>query len=972
MNASAATGRAALVVSVGVRSPAGATARLGVLGLRADAVASGTVELDEDVAVRPAAPIDDAPLAERLFALAAPALAEARLGAESLGVPLWLVAPAALLAERAQAEVLAELAGRAGVALDRANSAVLGADEGRGFVVAVARAIEWLARADGPRQLVIGAVDSMLERARLEALYEERRVRPVGAPRQPAGSLVPSEGAAFLVLGRESDDDGSALARISVSGGAPVDAPGLSLAASSLLGLADGAAELTLVSDDNGEVSRGRAWSRLLVEIGTKLGASAPTIAEWPIAQALGDADGATPALAAGLVAASMSVGIVGVPRVLIAALRDGALVGLSLEPRQSTVVLAPSRTVEPSRASREARIALRVVEGLWRRFRRVQHRIAPARRKPLAKALSEVASSLVALEESIVDPGSLARVEGLRAELASLSASAEQAKLSASRRGQEVEPIVIEALELSKELVTLVESMRGELVDELARAVEPPAVELDMALPLPLSSGVPRLYPFEVDVAARGQGARLEPADDADVEEEEDDEALEEGAALREAPVVAAESDPAELAACLDSIGRGFRVRSPMGDGLWSPALADVDERILGELDRIYGLAAPLARRAAAGSVLSGLALDPLPLLRAAVDPSDPGRAFADTLALACATDPRLVRAAVSKARGLHPDAYDAVVSALSLGSSVRIGQFAAELCLEGDPLTVRAGLEVMRRRRAVSVAVALPSLHHPEPRLRASAAAALGHAESRDAAVSVLESRLAVESTAEVQLSLLEALVRLGAPHAEAHAARLAREQLALGDTRDAETRRLRLGFMRVSAALGRVDELARFTELAREPLELECLGWFGRVVSVDPLIQVLERPLDEEPLARAAARALQRILGLVPASTGRGLELRRGELATVVDDELVLQPAPWRRAWAAQGGDFSVGARYRFGRRLEPGVVRREHLASGVRVRDRRMTALELACAGPGRFAPADEDDWIARQLAAMPEA
>jgi len=328
MNASAATGRAALVVSVGVRSPAGATARLGVLGLRADAVASGTVELDEDVAVRPAAPIDDAPLAERLFALAAPALAEARLGAESLGVPLWLVAPAALLAERAQAEVLAELAGRAGVALDRANSAVLGADEGRGFVVAVARAIEWLARADGPRQLVIGAVDSMLERARLEALYEERRVRPVGAPRQPAGSLVPSEGAAFLVLGRESDDDGSALARISVSGGAPVDAPGLSLAASSLLGLADGAAELTLVSDDNGEVSRGRAWSRLLVEIGTKLGASAPTIAEWPIAQALGDADGATPALAAGLVAASMSVGIVGVPRVLIAALRDGALPG--------------------------------------------------------------------------------------------------------------------------------------------------------------------------------------------------------------------------------------------------------------------------------------------------------------------------------------------------------------------------------------------------------------------------------------------------------------------------------------------------------------------------------------------------------------------------------------------------------------------------------------------------------------------
>jgi hypothetical protein len=33
---------------------------------------------------------------------------------------------------------------------------------------------------------------------------------------------------------------------------------------------------------------------------------------------------------------------------------------------------------------------------------------------------------------------------------------------------------------------------------------------------------------------------------------------------------------------------------------------------------------------------------------------------------------------------------------------------------------------------------------------------------------------------------------------------------------------------------------------------------------------------------------------------------------------------------------------------------------------------MTALELASAAPGRFAPADEDDWIARQLSAMPEA
>lgn len=972
MNPSAASGRAALVVSVGVRSPAGATARLGVLGLRADAIASGTVELDEDVAVRPALAIDDAPLGERLLALAAPALAEARLGAESSSLPLWLVAPDALLAERTQAEVLAELAGRAGVALDRAQSAVLGADEGRGFVVAVARAIEWLARADGPRQLVVGAVDSMLERSRLEALYEALRVRPVGAPRQPAGSLMPSEGAAFLVLARESDGDPAALARISVSGGAPVDAPGLSLAASSLLGLAGGAAELTLVSDDNGEVSRGRAWSRLLVEVGTKLGSSAPSIAQWPIAQALGDADGATPALAAGLVAASMSVGLVGVPRVVIASLRGGALVGLGLEPRHTAPSFAAPTSVEPSRASREARIALRVVEGLWRRFRRVQHRIAPVSRKPLAKALSDVATSLLALEESIVEASSLARVEGLRAELAALSASAEQAKLRASRRGQELEPIVTEVLELSGELVALVESMRGELVDELARAIEQPAAQLDTPLPLPLSSGVPRLYPFEVDAAARGQGAQLEPVDDAAIDEEEDEEPQEEEAVGGEAPVAVSESDPAELAACLDSIGRGFRVRSPAGDGTWSPALADVDERILGELDRVYGLAAPLARRAAAGSVLAGLALDPLPLLRAPVDPTDPGRAFADTLALACATDPRLVRAAVSKARGLHPDAYDAVVSALSLGSSPRIAQLAAELCLESDALTVRAGLDVMRRRRAVSVAVSLPSLHHPEPELRVGAARALGHAANRDAAVSVLESRLAVEGVPEVQLALLEALVRLGAPHAEAHAARLAREQLALGDTPDPERRRLRLGFMRVSAALGRVDELARFTELAREPLELECLGWFGRVLSVEPLIQVLEQALDDEPVARAAARALQRILGLVPASTGRGLELRRGELATVIDDELVLQPMPWRRAWEALGGDFSVGARYRFGRRLEPDVVRREHLAAGVRVRDRRMTALELACAGPGRYAPADEEDWIARQLAAVPEA
>jgi hypothetical protein len=364
----------------------------------------------------------------------------------------------------------------------------------------------------------------------------------------------------------------------------------------------------------------------------------------------------------------------------------------------------------------------------------------------------------------------------------------------------------------------------------------------------------------------------------------------------------------------------------------------------------------------------LASLPVDVVPLVRGAVTSFDPDRAFADTLVLACARDPRLCRAAVAKARGAHPDLVEAFTDALALGSGPGLDAAVAELCDDDDPAAIGVGLDVMARRRSVRVGAVVLPLYHLDPGVRMRAADTLGFAAAREAATLTLEKRITIEPSLRVQAAIVTSLVRLGAPHASVYAMRSFEELGKLGQDVDPGTRDCRLVFARACAALGRAPEALKLAEIAATAGELEVLGWFGRVTSVDMLIRVLEGPGREDTLlANAASRALVRITGATREVGQREVELGQGHLTTVPEDELELEPTRWRRYWDERGTSLGTGVKYRFGHRFSADLAAAEHVAQGVRVIDRPMVSLEWSAARAGAGHLADERDWAARQIA-----
>jgi hypothetical protein len=270
--------------------------------------------------------------------------------------------------------------------------------------------------------------------------------------------------------------------------------------------------------------------------------------------------------------------------------------------------------------------------------------------------------------------------------------------------------------------------------------------------------------------------------------------------------------------------------LRTPRSDGRWTRALKDVEARLLTQLDLLFALSEPFDTKPAP-PLLRDEALDLLPLVRRSESSMEPGRTFADTLVLACARDPRLVRAAVWGARGVSVDLYEAYADALALGVSPHVDDALAELCLEDDERTLSLALDVAWRRRAVTVGPVLTCLYHASPAIRLRAARALGASHHPEAAAKALDARLAVERSPSVIAAILESMVRLHAPHADEHVHRALVELVRLGAEVDDEHREARLTLGKLSAAIGRVHDVNVFVGASTHAREIECLGWFGR---------------------------------------------------------------------------------------------------------------------------------------------
>ncbi|MFO0549854.1 MAG: hypothetical protein U0271_15785 [Polyangiaceae bacterium] len=1029
MTSAAKTAKAS-VLGVGAATSAGATARLTMLGLRADSVTSDAVPTPEGstIRVRPAASPVELPTGDgraRAFRLAASALAEAWVDAcvafpdgrlQQAAPPLLFAAPPSFFVGGAPGTRLNELATLARVRVDAPKSLALPGGRAA-FGAVLARAFAMLRERP---TVIVGAADSLVDAARIAPLREAGRVvARMDRERPNAGSLDPGEGAAFFVLSAHDPKSSASLATLGEPTAKRLEGGELEKSLAELLGeLAGDHAEVALFTDANGETERGLAWGRAVrsltagpalqpaVKQAAAMVKPPPRIEDLAVALTLGDTDVAGAAIAGALAVTMHAAGLSTASASIVAVLEDQTAVGFTVESAPSPDAPAASSVAKVSGVSKHARTASRALARALLEYKRVKHRIARRSRAPLEASLADLRGALFELE--IAPPGEATHGIATRA-ADGATAVARVARELADRIASSEQPrevAVDDLASLGEELARLLVSARELALREAALLpLGPAATELERPsrVPVVLSRGVPSVFPYTYRKTAPAFDDLEGGADDDEDEDEEpESSALAPTAPSTDAPVeppVAEKlGDDSIAREIISSLGSAWRGRAPtLADARWFPSLADSDDRLLVELDRVFATTEPLSTRAAslhpelaaelcgAGGPLEGLRVDVVPILAERPSPFDPEGAFARAFVLACSSDPRMVRSAAALARGAHPDLTDAITDALALGSNPELDRAIVELLLDDDEATLAIVLEVERRRRCVSVGGTAPLLFHSSDALRARAARALGVARDRDAAILALETRLASERSVLVRATLFESLAALGAPHSEDSAARAFAELVPLGRDVEPDARAARLLLAHVCAARGRANEVLAMLNVAESPLELESVGWFGRAIAVDPLVKLLRAtPVEPELDAhrRAIARALTRITGAEldspPPGVNRGGVERPRTLAQPVrpmvtvpdDDDLELDPRAWETFWLDRGGGFGSGTKYRFGERYEPVSAARELVAHGVRVRDRELVSREFVLSSErGASVPADTSDWVLRQLAAV---
>jgi hypothetical protein len=841
-------------------------------------------------------------------------------------------------------------------------------------IAAFARALDALGAERGLDAILVGAMDSWLVEPRLSALLEQKLARAEGElARSRRGALVPSEAAVFVLLERERTAHAAgrrALAAIVASEltrRAEKDAAAPLLAAT-LGKLGAGTPRAWLINDVNGESRRADTWSAAARDARDASGSiRMATILEEVSSPArdVGDAGAATGALGVALAATLFGAGAGPEEAAIVGVYDAGAVGGLLLERAGEPDRSAAQPAAPSSAGSSELALTFRVLESALRSFRAVEHRLHPARRSPILDATFALGTRLAALEDEEFPAVDLFDAVDLTCR--ELGVACERANRSEERRGRAAEPTVKDLERLGREIAEVVRELRVSSPEPPEEVTTPPPGPV----PTLVSRGVPFELPIPFTAIPRAPKASA-PEQEVDFEDELEEEpgSSQAGAALPPPPAPPEPKGPhvATAVECLDSIARLWPLRTPRSDGRWTRALKDVEARLLTQLDLLFALSEPFDTKPAP-PLLRDEALDLLPLVRRSESSMEPGRTFADTLVLACARDPRLVRAAVWGARGVSVDLYEAYADALALGVSPHVDDALAELCLEDDERTLSLALDVAWRRRAVTVGPVLTCLYHASPAIRLRAARALGASHHPEAAAKALDARLAVERSPSVIAAILESMVRLHAPHADEHVHRALVELVRLGAEVDDEHREARLTLGKLSAAIGRVHDVNVFVGASTHAREIECLGWFGRATVLGPLVDTLAARAKDDGIPQACARALARITGLVPESTPRGPRLVDGKLTTVDDERLLLDPNLWRAHCAAHGELLSASSKLRFGRNFSVGEAITEHLADGVRVRDRAFTSVEIAFNAQRAFTALDESGWVEPQLAAL---
>jgi len=887
---------------------------------------------------------------DRLVALAAPALLEAAKvlvkSALAPPYPLFLALSEAGRPDddsRFGPEILAELARRTGIPIDLERSVVVRSGHAGGGMALELAALR-LAEGGRPQAILVGGVDSYYHPDVLKWLDFECRLHSGTA----GNGLIPSEGAAFVVLTASTDEAaGSAIGRITAAVSAREDTVGthvpnlataMTRAVRTAATLASGSPIRWVLTDVNGERHRISEFSR--VQIRSK-DLFTEDFHHDALAEELGDVGAASGALLLAAACVHFRAGSAPAERVLIALHAEAQERSVLVIDAVDSADAAPARvSVAPASAPPAPPNAPAVID-------------APAQQE----AIDRVVASIVRLPggsdrgllQTALDDTSAALSRWAASSLhdddhlAHLDAAASRASFARARFEDAGDSAAAtQAVKTLQHVERALRASRDATIDQLVAAQD--RLRRGEARPAP-----PEAAPFRVGVDLPVVHASLR------------DPASPLGSLASPAsplsPEVITLRDLAR--SCMEDIAILGGLRRPNDDEPWS-ATDRFERRLLANIDALATL------DSAEAGPTEGIDV-PATILTYAAESSfaDGGRGFTRAFALACFGGEETMRAAVVGLRNSHPLTRPAQLDAFCLAPSPRVVPAMERLLWDEDASLVRLALEVLRFRRAARLASILPLLSHSDLGVIEAAARCLAVTLPRPEAVLVLEGLLREGLEDRVVLVVLESLIALGAPSGLV----LTKQRLLTAEaTPGALSSATRMGLVRLLALAGGPEHTALIFNAvlpARESLALPAgviaLGWFGHAAFIEPLLDQLDaanaaprttgaRPTD---LEIAIARALLRITGVYLEEEGNEYGIG-----------LSVDGAAWRAHWDEQPGALDPDVRYRFGVRYHPRESLTELADNTTPAHARRNAALEIAALTSGAFA-FEPGDWVARQ-------
>ncbi len=640
------------------------------------------------------------------------------------------------------------------------------------------------------------------------------------------------------------------------------------------------------------------------------------------------------------------------------------------------------SDDAKTSPALRAAAIGIDVVEDVLLTLKQLPGRVD---RRAIVASLERAAESLQLLQTSpLTSPDHLELLGASRTRVRTAAETIEghdhnelSLKLATRLRGAE------RMLEMAREAtIDVVVAMQGTLPDDLSQRSQERVPDV---APFAVSHGAPLLHTLERDLVRAHVDVTPEEhiweepltrdEEDENVAEEERDEVLDLASTNEEAePFDDRASDPAKrlpllvansvqteatmvqglegeiaqlerlLRTCLEDVGamgnlRRLREHEPFE----LEAIERFETRLCDCLDASMALGHGFQTASGNGARFGGIdVLDFAVRYARESITADPGRSFARTMLLGSVAGSDTVRAAVLALKESPPYTYRAHREAFSLAPNPAIVGAMNRLCKDDDWQLITLALDVLAMRGEVEFGAVTPLLDHPQQEVRTSAISALAVAQERDATVQLLVDICENEIDDDIWMAGVETLVKLRC----SDGLNMLRERLVEEvEEDDADMLRadLRTRCMRLLGIAGKADDYLLLERLYfGDRGQAAALGFHGHVRMVDRLLLALEGSTQAGVYLGVsgrleAAQALQRITGAPFVKPKEG--------GYVDPYDVVTDAKPWMSWWDDNRDQFDPSVRYRFGQPFT-GLFRvHELLADQVRVRTRRVCALEL---------------------------